>query len=326
MLKQTGQGSVEGSVAGEESRKGQNALTAKLLDKTALREDDTQDVAKGRQGDEHGERSLGSLAKHVSKERGGNKALGFENLLLGHTGKVRNVGEHVEDRDGADGQGGGDPEGSGRVLGLAEGVVCVAVADETPDDVVKRSDDTIGTTGSALKGIVKAVDLLDLFDIGQGRNNDNDDNANLDNTQEVLKTQSPLQRSAVNQESSCDTSHSNTSLVPIRNLDSRRVEDVFAKDHRVTSRPAQENDIGGVHACHEEARLAVDVFQVVLFAAVLGKTGTPFHVDCRAGPGDEAAGDPEEEGQAHAAGQGEDGAWSCEDAGTDDSVEDEHGG
>lgn len=326
MLKQTGQGSVEGPVAGEESRKGQNTLTAKLLDKTALGEDDTQDVTKGRQGDEDGERSLGPLAKHVSEKRGGNKALGLENLLLGHAGKVRNVGEHVQDRDGADGQGRGNPEGSGRVLGLAEGVVCVAVADETPDDVVKRGDDTIGTTGGALKGIVKAVDLLDLFDIGQGRNDDNDDDANLDDSQEVLKTQSPLHSSAVNQEGSRDTSHGNTSLVPIRNLDPRRVEDVFAKDHRVTSRPAQENDIGGVHARHEEARLAVDVFEVVLLAAVLGEAGAPFHVDCRAGPGDEAAGDPEEEGEAHAAGQGEDGAWSCEDAGTDDSVEDEHGG
>lgn len=326
VLKQTGQGSVEGPVAGEESRKGQNTLTTKLLDKTALREDDTQDVAKGRQGNEHGERSLGPLAKHVSEERGGNKALGFENLRLGHTGKVRNVGEHVQDRDGADGQGSGNLEGSGWVLGLAEGVVCVAVANETPNDVVKRGDDTIGTTGSALKGVVQAVDLLDLFDIGQGGNDDNDDNANLDNTQNVLKTQSPLQSRAVNQESRRDTSHGNTSLVPIGNLDPRSVEDVFAKDNRVTGRPAQENDIGGVHARHEEARLAVDVFQVVLLTAVLREAGAEFHVDCRAGPGDDAAGDPEEEGEAHAAGQGEDGAWGCEDTGTDDSVEDEHGG
>lgn len=326
MLKQTGQGSVEGSVAGEESRKGQNTLTTKLLDKTALGEDDTQDVAKCRQGDEDGERSLGPLAKHVSEERGGNEALGFENLCLGHAGKVRNVGEHVQDRDGANGQGSGNLEGSGRVLGLAESVVCVAVADETPNDVIKGGDDTIGTTGRALEGIVKAVDLLDLFDVGQGRDDDNDDNANLDNTQDVLKTQSPLQSSAVDQESSCDASHSNTSLVPIRNLDPRGVEDVLAKDNRVTSCPAQQDDIGGVHARHEEARLAVDVFQVVLLAAVLGETGAPFHVDCRAGPGDETAGDPEEEGEAHATGKGEDGAWSCEDAGTDNSVEDEHGG
>lgn len=326
MLKQTGQGSVERTVAGEESRKGQDALTTKLLDKTALGEDDTQDVAKSRQGDENGQRSLGPLAKHVSEERGGNKSLGFENLLLGHAGKIRNVGEHVQDRDGADGQGSGNPESPGRVLGLAEGVVCVAVADEAPNDVVKRGDYAVGTAGGALKGMVKAVDLLDLFDIGQRRNDDNDDNADLDNAQHVLKTQSPFQSGAVDQESRRDTSHSNASLVPIRNLDPRSVENVFAKDHRVAGRPAQQDDIGGVHARYEEARLAVDVFQVVLLAAVLGQAGAEFHVDRRAGPGDDAAGDPEEEGEAHAAGQGEDGAWSCKDAGTDDAVEDEHGG
>lgn len=326
VLKQTGQGSVERTVAGEESRKGQNTLTAKLLDKTALGEDDTQDVAKGRQGDENGESSLGPLTKHVSEEGGGNKSLGFENLLLGHTGKIRNVGEHVQDGDGTNGQGSGNLESSGRVLGLAEGVVRVAVADETPDDVVERSDYTIGTAGSSLKGIVKTVDLLDLLDVGQGRDDDDDDNANLDDTQKVLKTQPPLQGSAVDQKGRGDTSHGNASLVPIRNLDSGGVENVLAKDDRVTGRPAQQDDIGGVHARHEEARLAVDVFQVVLLAAVLGEASAEFHVDCRAGPGDDAAGDPEEEGETNAARQGEDGTWGCEDSGADDSVEDKHRG
>lgn len=326
MLKQTGQRGVEGTVAGEESRKGQNTLTTKLLDKTALGEDDTQDVAKSRQGDENGESSLGSLTKHVSEERGGNKSLGFENLLLGHTGEIRNVGEHVQEGDGANSQGSGNPESSGRVLGLAEGVVGVAVADETPNDVVKRGDDTIGASSGALKGVVEAVDLLDLLDVGQRCNDDDDDNANLDNTKEVLKTQSPFQSSAVNQESGCDTSHSNTSLVPIGNLDSRSVENVFTKDDRVTGSPTQEDNIGGVHARHEEAGLAVDVFQVVLLATVLGETSAEFHIDGCTGPGDDAASDPQEERETDTARQGEDGAWGCEDTGTDDSVKDEHGG
>lgn len=294
VLKQTSQGSVERTVASPQARKGQDTLSAKLLDETALREDDTQDVAKGRQSHKDGESSLGALAKHVTEEGGSNESLGLKNLCLGHTSKVGNVGQHVQNSDTANSQGSGDLEGAGRVLGLAEGVVCVAVANETPNDVVQRGDYAVGTSSCALEGVVEAVDLLDLLDIGQRSDDDDDDDANLDNTEDVLETNTPFQGRAVDQKRRRDAGHGNSSLVPIRNLDSGGIEDVLSKDDRVTSRPTQEDNISGVHARDEEARLAVDVFEVVLLATVLGETGAEFHVDGRAGPCDDTAGDPQE--------------------------------
>lgn len=178
VLEQTGQGRVERLAAGPETREGQDTLTTKLLDQTTLGEDDTQDVAKRGQRDKHGQGTLGALAKHVAEERGGHETLAGEDLLLGHTRKVRDVDEHVEDRDGADGERRGDLERADGVLGLAEGVVGVAVADIGPDDAVKRGDDTISAAGRALKGVGQVVG--GVLEVDERRDDDDEHDDELD--------------------------------------------------------------------------------------------------------------------------------------------------
>lgn len=55
VLKETGEGSVEGFAGGEEAGEGEDAFAAEFLDDAALREDDGEDVAEGRERDEDGE-------------------------------------------------------------------------------------------------------------------------------------------------------------------------------------------------------------------------------------------------------------------------------
>lgn len=243
MLEETSERRIERSVARPESRKGQNTLTAKFLNKSTLGEDDTEDVSKGRQGNKDGERALRGVAKDVAEERSGDETLGSENLLLGHGGEIGNVDEHVHDGDGADGQGRGNLEGALRVLGLAEGVVGVAVADITPDDVVQGRDDAIGAAGGALKGVGEVVGLLVDLEVAAQRheagNDDDEDDEQLDDAEGVLQTETPFQRTAMDEERGRDARQTNTALIPAIDLDIRRVQDKLAKDDRVSGRPAE---------------------------------------------------------------------------------------
>jgi hypothetical protein len=330
VLKETSQRSVEGAVAGPEAGEGQDTLTAKLLHKTTLREDDTENVSKGRQSDKDGQGTLSSVTHDVAEQRGSDETLRGDNLGLGDGGKVGNVGEDVQDRDGDDGDGSSNLEGALRVSGLAQGVVGVAVTDETPNDVVQGGNDTISAGLWAVKGIVEVVGLLIKLDVStegdKAGNDDDQDDDDLDYAQDVLKTKTPLESSAMDDKGDSDTGQTDTTLVPTVDLLVGGVEDVLAKDDRVSRGPTHEDDIKGVHGGDQELGLAVDVLEVVLFTSVLGDTGTPFEVDGRTGSGDDGADDPHEESQADTAGQGEDGRRSRKDTGTDAAVKDEHGG
>lgn len=57
----------------------------------ALGEDDAENVAKGREGNEDGERSFSLLSEHVAEERGREDAARGDDLVLGHCGKVGNL-------------------------------------------------------------------------------------------------------------------------------------------------------------------------------------------------------------------------------------------
>lgn len=122
-----------------------------------------------------------------------------------------------------------------------------------------------------------------------------------------------------------DTSQTDAALVPTVDLLVGGVEDVLAKDDRVSRGPAHEDDVKGVHGSDQELGLAVDVLEVVLFTSVPGDAGAPFEVDGRTSTGDDGADDPHEERQADAAREGQDGGRSRKDAGTDAAVKDEHG-
>lgn len=264
MLKETSQGSVEWSVAGPEAGEGQDTLTAKLLDKTTLREDDTEDVAKGRESDKDRQSALGSAAENVTEERGGDETLGGENLLGRDSSKVGNVDEHVDYGDGDDGDGSSDLESADGVLGLAEGVVGVAVTDETPDDVVESGDNTVGATGGSLECVVEVVGLLVDLEMSaesdEAAEDDDENNDDLDYAESVLEPDTPFESTAVNEEGGGDASKANTTLVPAVNLYIGGVKNVLAKDDGVTGGPTEENNIAGVETSDEEFGLAVDVF------------------------------------------------------------------
>lgn len=74
VLEETSKWGVEWTVAGPEAGEGEDAFAAEFLDKSALREDYAQDVAKRREGDEDREGALGFGAEDVAEEGGGYEA------------------------------------------------------------------------------------------------------------------------------------------------------------------------------------------------------------------------------------------------------------
>lgn len=330
MLKETGKRSVERSVAGPEAGKGEDTLTTKLLNETTLRENDTENIAKSRKSDKDGQGTLGSAAKDVAEERGSDETLGSEDLVSGDGGKVGNVDEHVEDRDGDDGNRGGNLESADGVLCLAEGVVGVGVADKTPDDVVQGSDDTVGASSGSLKGVGQVVGLLVNLEVTTESNettkDDDQDDDDLDNTEEVLKSDTPFESETMDEEGDGDASHTDTTLVPSIDLYVGGVEDVFSKDDRVTGSPTEEDDVSGVETSDEELGLSIDVFKVVLFTTILGDSSSKLEVDGSTSSGNDGTDEPHDESETGATAELEDGGGSGKDTGTDDTVKDEHGG
>lgn len=332
MLKQTSQGSVQGFVAGKESREWQDTLAAEFLNETTLGEDHAENVAVSRQGDEHRERTLCGTTHDVAEEGGSDQTATLKNLLLGNSGEVGNVDEHVKNRDGDDTGGRSDLEGANGVLGLAEGVVGVAVSNVTPDDVVQSCDNSISAAGGALEGIAEVVRLLVLGELdmatkgNETTQNDDQDDDQLDRTKEVLQAQTPLERKTVDQEGGGDACQTNAALVPPVDLNVGRVEDVLAEDDGVTTSPTEQDDISSVQTSGQELGTAIDVFEVVLLTTVLWDSSSPFEVDGGSSESDNHTSDPDKERQADTARKAEDGTGSSEDTGTNDTVDDQEDG
>lgn len=247
MLKEAGERSVERSVASPEAREGQNTLATEFLDETTLREDDTEDVSKGRQSDKDGHGALSSRAHDIAEKRGSDETLRGNDLSLGDGGEVGDVDEDVDDGDRDDGSRGSDLEGSHRVAGFAEGIVGVTVTDKTPDDVVQSSDNTISAAGSTLKGIAEVVGLLISLEMttksDETADDHDKDDDELDDTKSILKTKAPFKSSSVDDERSRDASQTNTTLVPTVDLLVGSMQDVLSENDRVTRSPAHENDV-----------------------------------------------------------------------------------
>lgn len=328
VLKETSERSVERSVAGPETREGQNTLATELLDKTTLREDDTEDVSESRQSDKDRHGALSSRAHDVAEERSSDETLRGNDLSFGDGSEVSDVDEDVDDRDGDDGSRSSDLEGSHGVASLAEGVVGVAVTDKTPDDVVQSSDNTISAAGSTLKGVLEVVGLLVSLEMtakGNKTADDHDeDDEELDDAESILKTKPPFESTSMDEERSGDTSQTNTTLVPAINLGIRSMEDILSKDDRVTRSPAHEKNVRSVDAGDEELGLAVDELEIILLTTVLGDTGSPFEVHGRTSSGDDGTDYPDDESKTWTAEKSEDRAGCSKDTGSNDTVEDEH--
>lgn len=330
MPQKTWERSVERSIAGPEFGKRQDALATQLLHEPALREDHTEDIPQCRQRHEDGQGALGRRPHDVAEERRGDEPLGGEHLLLWHGGKVRDVDQHVKHADDADCEGRCDLERADGVLGLAEGVVGVAVADVAPDDVVERRDDAVGAARRPLKRVGEVVGLLVELDAARQRrpaSKDHDqDDEDLDAAEEVLESQPPFECEAVDQEREGEAGQADAALVPPVDLDVGGVQDVFAEDDGVAAGPAEEDNVAGVEAGGQELGLTPDVFQVVLLATVLWDRRAEFHEHRSPGQGDEHTGYPHKQRETNAAGEAQDRTWRGEDSCTDDAVHDQEDG
>lgn len=301
VLEETSQRCVERSVAGPETGEGQNTLATKLLDKATLREDNTQDVAESGKGDKDRHGALSSRTHDVAEERSSDKTLRGNDLGLGNSGEVGDVDEDVNDGDRNDGGGSSNLESAHRVASLAESIIGVAVTDETPNDIVQSSDNTVGAASGALESAAQVVGLLVDLEVAAESGETTDDHdkndAQLDEAKGVLEAKTPLESAAVDEESSRDASQTNGTLVPSVDLLVGGVEDVLAKDDRVTGRPTHEQNVRSVDAGDKELGLAVDELEVVLLTTVLGDTSSPFEIDGSTSSSDERTYDPNDEGQ-----------------------------
>ena len=77
-----------------------------------------QDISKRRQGHKNRHDLLSPSTEHVSKESGRNSLTRGKELVLGDSGEIGNVAEHVKDTDGADCHRGCDLQRTDRVPGL----------------------------------------------------------------------------------------------------------------------------------------------------------------------------------------------------------------
>ena len=222
VFEQTRQRRIEWAVAGPQPGPGQDALAAQFLYKATLGEDDAEDVAEGGERDEDGQSALCPGTEDIAEQRRSDEALGGYDLLGGDRGEVRNVYEHVQHGDGTKSKRCGDLERAYGVFGLAEGVVGVAVANIAPDDVVKRCDDTVRAASGALEGVIKIVRLVDLDGAAEGcpaRDHNQKNDEQLDDTEQILKTQAPLQSQAVNEKRSRDACKAHSTLIPAVDFD-----------------------------------------------------------------------------------------------------------
>lgn len=143
----------------------------------------------------------------------------------------------------------------------------------------------------------------------------------LNAPQKILQSQSPFQRTTMNEERSRDTRQSNASLIPPRNFHIRSMKNVFAKHHGVTACPTKKKHVRGVQCCTEELGTREYVFEVVLLASISGEPSSELEVDESACESDDDTNHPDEEREAYRAGEGHDGRWSCEDTGSDHTIE-----
>lgn len=332
MLKETSHGGVEGLVGGEDVGKRENTLSSELLDNPTLRENDRKNVTKSRESNKDRHGLLGALVESNSEEGGSQNSARLSNLLSGNNSKVGNVTEHVEDSDHDQGQRTSNLQGSNGVLGLGKSVVGVGVTNKGPNDVVESHDDSVsGSLLGAREGVSEVgVGVLDVLESSAKSNpSDNGDDSNhkeLENTEEVLQSETPLDGERVDKEAESKTSETNTSLVPSGNFNTRGIENVLSENDRVGGSPTEEEDVGCKHGGNEELGLSVDVLEVVLLSTVLGDGCSPFEVDHETSTGNESSHDPHDQGKTNRAREEVDGGRSGKNTGSDHSVENKKDG
>jgi hypothetical protein len=80
---------------------------------------------------------------------------------------------------------------------------------------------------------VRVRDFEGASKSGEARDDDDQENRKLDETEEVLQTKTPFEGEAVNKESRSDACESHTSLVPATDFNVGSVKDVLSEDDGV---------------------------------------------------------------------------------------------
>lgn len=168
MLKQPRKRRIERPITRPQSRERQDTLSPKLLHYPALREYHTQHVTESRQRDENRQRALSPRAENIAEQRCGDEALRRDDFFCGNSGEVGDVDEHIEDCNGAKGERGGAFECADGILGFAQGIVGVAVANVAPNNIIEGCDDAVCATGGADEGVVEIVWFIDFEGASKG--------------------------------------------------------------------------------------------------------------------------------------------------------------
>ena len=80
---------------------------------------------------------------------------------------------------------------------------------------------------------MRVGDLEGTSESGEARDDDDQKDRKLDETEEVLQTKTPFEGESVDQESGSDACESNTTLVPATDFNVGSVKDVLSKDDGV---------------------------------------------------------------------------------------------
>lgn len=280
MLEQAHERSIEGFVAGPKPRKWQDTLPPNLLHNSALGEYDAENVSIGRKCHEDRHYALGLVSEHIPEENRRDDPTRTHDLGLGNCCKVGDVAKHVQNRDENQSCRCSSFQDFYWVFCFRKCVVGIAVADETPDNIVECSDDSLfheisidmlelkpwrlgncigevislslqehdassdgcsrandtSTASSVLQleiqrtlnthictsccsfeSVGKVMWLLDAkvsSKRGESGADNQKQNKQLDRTQYVLQTETPIESTPMNEKSTGDTSKTQSSLIP----------------------------------------------------------------------------------------------------------------
>lgn len=77
----------------------------------------------------------------------------------------------------------------------------------------------------------------------ESRDDNNEQDDKLYNTENVLQAKTPLQSEAMNEEGGCDTGETDSSLVPAVDRNLSGIKNVFTEDDAVGSSPSEEDNV-----------------------------------------------------------------------------------
>lgn len=250
-----------------------------------------QHAAQATNGDKHRQcLDRGGLAKHVLEKESGNQQLRLYNVRLSHGCKVGDVGQHVQHRDGADGQRRRNGERPPRVAHLAEDVVGAlppAIGVDDAEDGIRVGPEAAGAVarhvgaGEGVLKVVRVVRATVTRQRGEAREDNDEHHDNLEDAHQVHQTDAPFREQAVYEDRQGDAGDADAPGDPAlaRHPRAACVDDELAKRNGLPGGESEERHLGGEDAGCEVLWLAEDALEVVLFAARSGDGEAEFEID-----------------------------------------------